>query len=296
MVAITTEVVTLDFFNQPFMEEGAGSGWILDKNGLIVTNNHVIEGANTITVTFGDDTVATGTIVGVDAFSDLAVVKVDKTDLPAVTIGDSTKLRIGDWVLAIGNALGEGISATEGIVSRSGASITVSSGQTLYDLIQTSAAINPGNSGGPLVNMAGEVIGITSAKLAAVGIEGLGYAISITGAMPVIESLVQKGYVVRPWMGIQLATVDQFLVFRYNLAIEEGAFVTRIVPGGPADKAGLKVGDVIVKMNGKNIDGADSAVRAIRAAQSGQQMAVSFWRGRSQQETTVTLVESPPPG
>jgi len=209
VVAINTEVVTYDFFNQPFTQEGAGSGWIIDEDGLIVTNNHVVAGAKTITVTLADGRTFPAGVVGTDALADLAVLKINDTNLPTANIGDSSKLRIGEWVLAIGNALGEGITVKEGIVSRLRVSIQVSQGQTLYDLIDTSAAINPGNSGGPLVNIAGEVIGITSAKLAAIEVESLGYAISINAAMPIIEELVKTGYVVRPWLGVVLYTVDQ---------------------------------------------------------------------------------------
>ena len=156
VAAINTEVVTFDIFNRPRTQEGAGSGWVISKDGIIVTNNHVVAGAESITVTLDDgrtfpvdlNTVAT------DPLSDLAVLIIDAENLPAVTVGDSLKLRVGDWVVAIGNSLGMGISATTGIVSSLGVHLEVSAGQTLYDLIQTDAAINPGNSGGPLVNMA----------------------------------------------------------------------------------------------------------------------------------------------
>ena len=166
VVAITTEVISLDFFNRPFTQQGAGSGWILDKSGIIVTNNHVVEGASSITVTMDDGSTYTvdQSAVFTDVLNDLAIIKIDAQNLPAVTVGDSKSLRVGEWVVTIGNALGQGIRATEGIISRQGVSIPVAPGQTLYDLIETTAAINPGNSGGPLVNLAGEVIGITSAK------------------------------------------------------------------------------------------------------------------------------------
>ncbi len=216
VVAINTEVVTFDIFNRPFTQEGAGSGWIISKDGIIITNNHVVEGAKSITVTLDDGRTFPADMnkVATDPLTDLAVIRIDAEKLPATTVGDSSKLRVGDWVVAIGNALGEGISATNGIVGRKGASITVDQGQTLYDLIQTNAAINPGNSGGPLVNMAGEVIGITSAKLSAVGIEGMGYAISTNEAMSIIQQLINTGYVIRPWLGVSLYSVDPFVVQR----------------------------------------------------------------------------------
>ena len=193
MVTIDTET-TYQLFRRTYTQEGAGSGWIIDESGIIVTNNHVIEGADSIIITLYDGStffIDPNTIVS-DPASDLAVIRIDADNLPVVTIGDSFELRVGDWVVAIGNPLGLGISAKEGIVSRLGVSLTVD-GQTLNDLIETSAAINPGNSGGPLVNMQGEVIGITSAKVSSVGVEGLGYAISIDEAMPIIEELITRG-------------------------------------------------------------------------------------------------------
>ncbi len=297
VVAINTEVVTYDIFNQPFTQQGAGSGWIIDKDGLIVTNNHVVVGAESITVTLDDGTtlLVDMNTVATDSLTDLAVLKIDAENLPSLTVGDSLELRVGDWVVAIGNALGEGISATHGIVSRKDASITVSSGQTLYDLIQTNAAINPGNSGGPLVNMAGEVVGITSAKLSAVGVEGMGYAISSNAASPIIEELVQKGYIIRPWLGIVLRTVGQWLVLTEELAVEEGAFITYIAPDSPADKAGLEAGDVIVRWDDKEITSAENLIQAIHSNQIGQQIAITFWRGETQSTTLATLAESPPP-
>jgi serine protease Do len=192
VVAIDTET-TYRSFNRSFTQEGSGSGWIIDENGIIVTNNHVIEGAKTIIVTLNDGrtfTVDPNTVV-TDQQDDLAILRIDAGNLPAVTIGDSSALRVGDWVIALGNPLGLGISAKEGIVSRLGVSVTVER-QTLNDLIETSAAINPGNSGGPLVNMRGEIIGITSAKVSSVGVEGLGYAISINEAIPILAELIKN--------------------------------------------------------------------------------------------------------
>ena len=186
VVAINT--ITYDIFNRP--QEGAGSGWIIDEDGIIVTNNHVVEGAEGITITLANGETFPAEAACVDPLTDLAVVKINAQNLPPANIGDSSELRVGDWVVAVGNSLGLGISATTGIVSSIDVSLPVSSGQTLYDLVQTDAAINPGNSGGPLVNMNGEVVGITSVKIAAVGVEGLGYAISIDEAIPIIEELL----------------------------------------------------------------------------------------------------------
>ncbi len=295
VVAINTEFVTYDVFNRPFAQQGAGSGWIIDEDGIIVTNNHVVEGASSITVTLADDRTFMAQAVRTDPLTDLAIIKINAHDLPVANIGNSSQLRVGDWLVAIGNPLGQGLSAKEGIVSRLGVSITVSSGQTLYDLIETSAAINPGNSGGPLVNMAGEVIGITSVKIAAVGVEGMGYAISSEVAIPTIKQLIQKGHVVRPWLGVVLYTVDQYVVFRYNLAVNEGAFVTEVALGSPADNAGIEAGDVIVDMNGEEISTARELIQAIHFSQIGQRVKITFWRADTKSATYVVLAESPPP-
>jgi serine protease Do len=168
-------------------QQGAGSGWILDANGTIVTNDHVIEGATAITVTTSDGKTFTATVINSDPATDVALIKINATQLKSMKIGDASKLRSGDWVLAVGNPLGEGIITTQGIVSRLGVSVPLNSTQTYNDLIETTAAINPGNSGGPLINMAGEVIGITT--LGATGVQGMGYAISMVDAFPVIQRL-----------------------------------------------------------------------------------------------------------
>jgi serine protease Do len=295
VVAINTEVITYDIFNRPLEQTGAGSGWIIDEDGIIVTNNHVVEGAKAITVTLADGRTFPVETVRTDPLTDLAVVKINARNLPAAAIGDSSKLRICDPIVAIGNPLGLGISAKPGWVSRLGVSLQVSSEQTLYDLIETDAPINPGNSGGALVNMSKQVIGITSAKIAMVGVEGMGYAISINTAMPIIEELIQKGYVVRPWLGAEPYTVDQYVVFRYQLAVDKGAFVTTVTSGSPADKAGIEPGDIITEFEGKEIITAEELNQAIHSSQIGQKVKIIFWRGNAQNTTYATLTESPPP-
>jgi serine protease Do len=295
VVAINTEVVTYDFFNRPLTEAHAGSGWIIDPDGIIVTNNHVIEGAQTVTVTLADGQVYEATSINADALTDLALVKIDAHDLKAITIGDSSKLRVGDWVVAIGNPLGLGISAKEGIVGRLGVSLEVSTGQTLYDLIETSAAINPGNSGGPLVNMSGEVIGITSAKISSVGVEGMGYAINIDSAVPVIEQLVDPGYVTRAWLGVSFGTVDAWVALTNGLAVSEGALITDVAPGSPAEVAGLRPGDVIVSFGDMVVANSIDLRKAIHASSIGQAVTITYWRGDTSQTTTATLIESPAP-
>ena len=260
-----------------------------------MTNNHVIEGAESITITLVDGRTLSAGVVGTDAFADLAVLKVDGQNLVKVDIGDSSKARVGEWVLAIGNSLGLGITAKEGIVSRIGVSVPVSSAQTLRDLIETSAAINPGNSGGPLVNMRGEVIGMTSVKIATIGVEGMGYAISTKTVMPIIEELVQRGYVLRPWLGVVLYSVNEWLAMRYDLTVDKGAFITEIAPGSPADEAGLEPSDVIVDWDGEEITNTEDMIQAIHSSQIGHQAKITFWRGDSKSVTYATLAETPPP-
>jgi len=290
VVAISTMTYVL---NQP--QEGAGSGWIIDEGGHIVTNNHVVARAESITVTLDDGRTFPAGIVGTDFLTDLAVVKIDAENLVKANRGDSSELMLGEWVLAIGNSLGLGITPSEGIVRSLEASISVSPGQTLHDLIGTSAAINPGNSGGPLVNMRGEVVGITSVKIAMVGVEAMGWAISINSAMPIITELINAGYVVRPYLGISYSDVNPTLVWWYKLAVEEGIFVAEVIPGYPADEAGLKPQDVVVSFNGKEIVSTGDLIQEISSCQIGQRVEIIYWRGDSKQTTYATLTESPPP-
>jgi len=295
VVAINTEVITYDFFNRPVTQEGAGSGWVLDDEGHIVTNNHVIEGAKNITATLDDGRAFPVRVVGTDALTDLAVLRADAESLVSANIGDSSQARVGEWVLAVGNPLGLGITAKQGIISRLGVSIPLSSVQTLDNLIETSAAINPGNSGGPLVNMRGEVIGITSVKIATVGVEGLGYAISIETALPVIEQLVQQGYVVRPWLGVVVRDVNQWLILTEHLGVDVGAFVVQVADGSPAADAGIKPGDVIVSLGGEEVTGIKRLLEVIHSRQIGAPLEVVFWRGDTRKTAQATMVESPPP-
>jgi serine protease Do len=294
VVSVITEVVAYDLFNQAYTQEGAGSGVILDNAGYIVTNNHVVEGAREIQVELVDGTKYPASIVGTDALTDLAVIRAEAGGLPFASLGSSSNLAVGEWVVAIGNALGEGISATEGIVSRLNVSLTVG-GNTLKDLIQTTAAVNPGNSGGPLVNMAGEVIGINSVKVANIGVEGMSYAIAIDGARPIVQALVNNGYVTRPWLGVSLYTVDRFTATVNKLSVEQGALVVEVVKDGPADRAGLQKGDVIVEFNGAAIANTDDLLQAIISSGAGDSVAVVYVREDDRLTTTAQLRESPPP-
>lgn len=189
VVKIDTGSTVTNFFGMVIPAQGAGSGWIMQSNGLIVTDDHVIAGATSIQVTTLNGKKYPATVVGQDAATDLAVLKIDASGLSALTIGDTSNLQAGDWVLAIGNPLGEGIIATEGIISRLSVNVPYSSTMTYNDMIETTAAINPGNSGGPLINLSGQVIGINTLKVSAAGIEGMGYATNMGRAQPVIQRL-----------------------------------------------------------------------------------------------------------
>jgi serine protease Do len=270
---------------------GAGSGWIIREDGIIVSNNHVVSGAETIVITLDDGRTFTAQEVRTDSLTDLAVVTVDAEDLPAAEIGNCEQLQVGQPVAAIGNALGLGIRMTGGWISR----LAVSSSQTLDNLIETDAAINPGNSGGPLVNMSGEVIGITSVKVSQVGVEGLGYAISMDTAKDVIDQLILKGYVTRTYLGVGLSDVNPVVAFLNDLAVDSGVYVTKVAEDSPAEAAGLEEGDVIVQFEGEEITNSGDLLREIHSREVGDTVEIVYWRGDDRETTKATLTESPPP-
>ncbi len=294
VVSVMTEMVAYDVFNQEYTQSAAGSGVIIDSEGYIITNNHVIENAKEVQVELLDGSIFPASIVGSDALTDLAVIKVAEEGLPYATLGDSPRLAVGEWVVAIGNALGEGISASQGIVSRLDVSVSIS-GNTLRDLIQTTAAINPGNSGGPLVNMSGEVIGINSVKVADIGVEGMSYAISMNSAEPIVSALIQQGYVTRPWLGVSLYTVDRLVALVNDLSVQEGVLVLEVSRNSPAEAAGLKKGDVIIQFDEKKTVTTDDLLQAILNSEVGQTVEITFVRGEGTGKTSAQLQESPPP-
>lgn len=233
---------TSDPNSNELQEQGSGSGIIIRDDGYIVTNQHVIDGATAITVILNTGDEYDAKLIGSDSKSDLAVLKIEKTGLPAATLGDSDQLQVGELAVAIGNPLGQELegSVTHGIISAVNRKMTVDN--KVYNLVQTDAAINPGNSGGALVNKYGEVIGINTIKLSSTEVEGIGFAIAISEAKPIIEDLINNGYVSgRPLVGISVSTN------RNGLTVEQ------IAQGSGAEKAGIKVGDLIVKADGKSI-------------------------------------------
>jgi serine protease Do len=250
-----------------------------------------VEGANSITVNLNDGQIFPATMVAADPITDIAVVKINANNLTAAAVGNSSDLAVGQTVVAIGNSLGLGISATQGIISALGVSINPGT-EPLYGLIQTDAAINPGNSGGPLVDLSEQVIGINSAKISTAGVEGMGYAISIDEALPIIQQLIQKGSVTRPFVGIALQTVTPQVASALGLSVNQGALIVSVIPGSPADQAGLQAGDVITSINGTSVTSAEDATKVIRSSQVGETLQISYDRGGSSATASVTTVSS----
>jgi serine protease Do len=295
VVSIVTETVSYNWFWQAVPQTGAGSGIIISSDGYIVTNNHVVEGAQKVTVTLSDGSAFEATIVGTDAQTDLAVVKINANNLSYLHFLSNSleQLSVLEPVVAVGNALAlpGGPTWTSGVISNLGRSIEEDTGVVLNDIIQTDAAINAGNSGGPLLDTAGQVVGINVAI--ASNAENIGFAISTDTAIPVVQSLITEGKVVRPWLGVAVTTVTSTIQQYYNLAVNAGALITSVTSGGPADKAGLRAGDVITKIGNEDISTAAELISAIRSHQIGDQVEIVYYRGNVQQVTTATLVESP---
>lgn len=228
-MGITNKAYVRDIFNRvQLTERGTGSGVIYDKSGLIATNNHVVEGASEIIVSLTDGRSVKGKVLGADAATDLAVVKIDENNLPVADFGDSSTLQVGEPAIAIGNPLGLEFrgSVTAGVISALNRSIQL--GERKFDLIQTDAAINPGNSGGALVNAEGEVVGINSAKIAVSGVEGIGFAIPINSAKPILDELAKKGRVVRPYIGASLVDKDIANRYGFDIDLHDGIFVMKV--------------------------------------------------------------------
>jgi len=232
-----------------------GSGFVIESDGYILTNNHVVEGADEIMVRFNDRREMTATLVGADPRSDLALLKVDATDLPVVRLGRSEGLKVGEWVLAIGSPFGFDYSVTAGIVSAKGRSLPTEQNENYVPFIQTDVAINPGNSGGPLFNLDGEVVGINSQIYSnSGGFMGVSFAIPVDVAMDVVRQLKEGGRVARGWLGVVIQEVNRDLAESFGLSRPHGALVTRVLEDGPADSAGVREGDIIIRFNEQPID------------------------------------------
>lgn len=297
VVVITTEQVVYSqwsWYGQNQVESGAGSGVIISSDGYILTCAHVVSGASQITVTIGD-TDYTATVVGKDDTSDVAVLKIDATGLTPATVGDSDSLSVGDSVLAVGNPLGQlGGTVTSGIVSALNRSVTIqgTSSTNTMSLIQMDASVSPGNSGGGLFNMNGELIGLVNAKSSSSDAEGLGFAIPINDAIQVAQDLLENGYVSgRPYMGITyIAVTDAQTAAQFNVNAY-GVYVVDVVQGGPADKAGLKVGDRIVSIDGTEIAQKDDLGTLMQQHTAGDTLSITVARDGQMQTVSLTLGE-----
>ena len=299
--AVVTVIGTIPgqvtFFGQTGEQTVSGSGVFISNQGYILTNNHVVEGTKEVSLVLSDGSQEKATIVGTDLYADLAVLKTDG-QVPAIAkLGNSEMLQPGETVIAIGSPLGDfKNTVTVGVVSATGRSIDTGQGYQIEGLIQTDAAINQGNSGGPLLNLAGEVVGINTLVVRSSGTgavaEGLGFAIPITTAQAVAEQIMQKGYFSRPYMGIRWQSINPEVASSYNLPVEWGVFVTEVVPGGPAQEAGIQQSDIVTRIGEVSIDETHSFINAMFNYKPGDRVTVELVRDGKKMEVQVTLGES----
>ena len=312
VVNITSVVIQRDFFFNPVPREGAGSGSIIDTAGHILTNHHVIRDSTRLEVTLSDESKWPARFVGADPDNDLAVIKIDvpKEKLRVIPMGDSSKLKVGQKVLAIGNPFGLGQTLTTGIISSLGRSIRSEAGILIQDVIQTDAAINPGNSGGPLLDSTGKIVGINSAIISPTGASvGIGFAVPVNTAKRILPELIKKGYVSYPWIGVSVfPLIPEFAKF-LDLKVERGAVISEVVKGGPAERAGLRGGDrqvqvgnslimvggdLIVEIDGVKVMSSDDLIRMIRDHRAGEMVELKVLRKGKILGIKVTLGEKPP--
>lgn len=293
VVAIFTQSLGRDTFLDTEAPDGAGTGILVDDKGHVVTNNHVASSGTGIQVVLPDGRDFNATLVGSDPQTDLAVLKIDATGLKPAPLGDSDQLRVGDTVIAVGHALAlpGGPTVTEGIVSALDRSIREPNGIFLDSLIQTDAAINPGNSGGPLLDAAGNVIGINTAVSGSA--QNIGFAIGISPARSVIEQLIARGKVIRPFLGVEMLAVSPELAAQQDLSVKQGALITRVVPNSPAAKAGFQAGDVIVSIEGTKIDDPGEVGTVLLTRKAGDTIEVVVARGKEQIRLQPTLGNRP---
>jgi len=299
--AVVTVVGTVSgqvtFFGAMPDSQTSGSGVIVSKDGFIITNNHVIEGAQQLVVVLADGTELPAKVVGTDQFADLAVIRADGM-MPAVaTLGNSDTLKPGETVIAIGSPLGDfKNSVTVGVISATGRSIDTGEGYTMENLLQTDAAINQGNSGGPLVNLNCEVIGINTLIVRGSGYgsavaEGLGFAIPSSTANVIAEQIITKGYFARPDLGIGWVSINPSIARRYNLPVQYGAYITQLAAGGAADQAGLRKGDIITQIGERAFDEDTGYVNLLYAYAPGDVVTVTVLRDNTSIPVDVTLQE-----
>lgn len=286
-----------DFFDRFFegmprqrRQTSLGSGVIIDRSGLILTNNHVIKDADEITVKFANKQEAKGKIVGTDPKTDLAVIRVStREELPVVALGNSDTLHVGEWAIAIGNPFGLDHTLTVGVISATGRSEV---GIAAYEnFIQTDASINPGNSGGPLLNIRGEVIGINTAIVASG--QGIGFAIPVNMARKVMDDLVKRGKVTRGWLGVGIQPLTAELAKSFGLGTDEGILVNQVMPKSPAEAAGLKTGDLILSVDGKTVKDPRELQRIIAETEIGKGIELTILRDKAKRTVKVQVGEMP---
>lgn len=292
-VGITTSITT-NYWGYQTTSAASGSGFIISDDGYIITNYHVIEGSNSITVSMYNGESYNAALIGYDASNDLAILKIDAEGLSPVIIGDSSNMNVGDGVVAIGNPLGElTFSLTTGVVSALEREVTLSSNVTM-NLIQTDCAINSGNSGGALFNLYGEVIGITNAKYSSSGysssasIDNIGFAIPMNDVKGIIQSIIEKGYITKPYIGVSISNVSEE---SQSYGLPQGAAVKVVVEDGPASKGGLMENDIITSANGKTVTGSSDLVSVIEECQPGDELKVTVYRQGQTVELTITVGE-----
>ena len=295
VVSIVTRTVSRDRSGRQSTGFGSGTGVIFDESGLVLTNNHVIEGGVEITVTLDDGTQVEAETIGADLLSDLAVLRLPGDGYPSLPLRENGSLRAGDWVIAIGNALAlpGGPTVTVGVVSALGRSIESTPGVTLYDLIQTDTSINPGNSGGPLIDLGGNLVGINTAVLrgsSGVSVEGIGFAVDVETAQQVALQLVELGHVRWAWMGVFLADLSPEVAAQVGLPIREGVIIQNTLVDGPSDRAGIHPGDIVVNIDGHDIATVSDLTRLLKQEfKAGQEVEVEVFRVVDGQSSTKVL-------
>lgn len=274
----------------PEYSSGMGSGFIISKEGYILTNQHVIDGTAKIEVIMsGKEDPVPAELIGSDQELDLAVIKINgREDLPVLELGDSDAVRVGEWAIAIGNPQGLDHTVTVGVISAKGRPITVGDKQ-YKNLLQTDASINPGNSGGPLLNSRGQVVGINTAVSATA--QGIGFAIPTSTVQPVLDTLINGGKISRPWLGVYIQSVNKEIADYLKLNVAEGVAVTSVVEGGPANKAGIVQGDVIVEIDRNKVAAAGDLASVLEKMKPGQKAAVVIYRGGKKLQLSVTIGE-----
>ncbi len=279
-----------NFPNAPYVQQGVGSGVVVSNDGYILTNHHVVGGADEVRVTLSDGRNLDAKVVGTDSKTDLAVVKVDASNLSSASLGNSDQLRVGEWVVASGNPFNLAHTITAGIVSATGrANVGIADYE---DFIQTDAAVNPGNSGGPLVNLNGEVVGINTAIFTRTGgYAGIGFAIPINMAKTVMRALIDKGEVVRGWLGVSIQPLTEELAQSFAYDWSQGILVGDVTPGGPADKVGMKAGDIILEMGGQPVSTIHQLRNVVAATAPGTTLRFTVFRDGKRNELDVKVGE-----